>query len=182
MKRMHILGFLLLLSVSAAMPLSAQDRTPLTNTIARAIRRTEPGWRYTYGWCTCPPTVRGQVWRDIGHWERKDKYGRSESVEVWIVKAASSDESAEYIDRFAHGISHGSCQMETYPLGDEAYLLKCPATYKSILNYRKGRFIVEVRGDSQEIVERFGNYAVMRLPASKSLDRSAGRVFRNLID
>jgi hypothetical protein len=163
---MQVLGFLLLLSVSAAMSLSAQDRIPLTNTIARAIRRTEPGWRYTYGWCTCPPAVRGQMWRDIGHWERKDKYGRSESVEVWIVKAASSDESAEYIDRFAHGISHGSCQMQTYQLGDEAYLLKCPATHKSILNYRKGRFIVEVRGDSQEIVERLGNYAVMRLPAS----------------
>jgi hypothetical protein len=166
MKRMYILGFLLLFPMPFAMPLSAQARTPLTTKMARAIRRMEPGWHYSYAWCTCPPTVRGQVWRDIGAWERKDKYGHREFVDVRIVRAASPEESAEWIDRFAHGISHGSCQMESYQLGNEAYLLKCPATYKSILNYRKGRFLVQVRGDSQKIVERFGNYAVMRLPAS----------------
>ena len=164
MKRMHILAFLLLLSMSFATPLSAQIRTPLTTIMARAVRRMEPGWRYSYGWCTCPPTVRGQVWRDIGTWERKDRYGQREFVDVWIVKAASAAETTEWIDRFARGISHGSCQIESYQLGDEAYLFRCPATFKSMLNYRKGRFLVQVRGDSQEIVERFGKYAIMRLP------------------
>src|ERR1044071_1322358 len=127
MKRKYILVFLLFLPMLSAAPLKAQIRTPLTNALARAIGRIEPGWRYSYVRCTCPPSVRGQVWRDIGAWERKDKYGHREFVEVWIVKAASPAESAEWIDRFAHGISHGSCQMKSYQLGDEAYLLKCPA-------------------------------------------------------
>jgi hypothetical protein len=165
-KRMYILGLLLSLSTSAVSPLSGQARIPLTNKIARAIRRVEPGWRYNYGWCTCPPSVPGQVWRDIGHWERKDKQGHAEAVNVWIIKAASSEESAEWMRRYAGGGANGSCQIESYQLGDEGYLFKCPTTYKSILNYRKGRFLVQVRGDSQEIVERFGRYVVMRLPAS----------------
>ena len=166
MKRMHILAFLLFLSMSVATPLSAQNRTPLTTIMARSIRRVEPDWRYTYGWCTCPPTVPGQVWRDIGTWERKDRDGNRESVDVWIVKASSSEESADWIHRFGRGGSEGRCQIENYQLGDEAYLLKCPATYKIILNYRKDRFIVQVRSDSQKVVERFARYAVMRLPAS----------------
>ena len=157
---------LLLLGFFAATPLHGQDRTPFTTTMARSIRRMEPGWRYTYGWCTCPPTVPGQVWRDIGTWERKDKEGRGESVEVWIVKAASPKESEDWMQRVGRGGSQESCVVEAYKLGDEAYLLHCPKTYKNILNLRKGRFIVHVRSDSQELVERFARYVVMRLPTS----------------
>jgi hypothetical protein len=110
------------------------------------------------------------VWRDIGVWEREDKQGHRETVKVEIAKAGSSEESAEWMRLFGGGNPSGSCQTERFQLGDEAYLLKCPTTFKSIfnyeriLNYRKGRFIVQVQGGSQEIVERFARYAIMRLP------------------
>jgi len=161
-----VVASLLLLGLFAAMPLHAQDRIPLTTTMARSIRRIDPSWRYTWGWCTCPPTVPGQVWRDIGRWERKDKEGRGELVEVWIVKTSSLDESADWMQRVGRGGSQQTCLTETYKIGEEAYLLKCPKTYKNILNFRKGRFIVHVRSDSQELIARFATYVVRRLPTS----------------
>jgi len=131
--------------------------------MARAIKRVEPGWRYTYGWCTCPRSVSGQVWRDIGTWERTGKDGKRESVDVWVVLAGSAAESEEWMDRWAHVISHTPDQTESYPRGDEAYLSKGPTTFRRILNCRKGRYLITVRGDSQELVERFAKYALMRL-------------------
>jgi len=134
--------------------------------MARAVRKFEPTWTYVSGWCTCPPTVPGQVWRDIGTRDRKDKQGRREFVNVEIVKAASTGETADWMRHFGRGSGSGSCSVESYQLGDEAYLFKCPRSFKSILNYRKGRFLVRVDGDSQTVVERFAKYAALRLPAS----------------
>ena len=157
--------FLLLASFTAA-PLCAQERTPLTTTIARSIKRIEPSWRYHYAWCTCPPTVPGQVWRDIGTWERVNKQGQKDSVDVWIVKTSSAAESAGWMQRVGRGGSQQACASENFQLGDEGYLLKCPRTYKNILNYRKGRYIIQIRSDSQQLVERFAGYVMVRLPTS----------------
>lgn len=175
MKRIYFLGFLLSLLATAVPAPSAQARTPLTYRMARSIRRVEPDWRYSGGWCTCPPRVRGQVWRDIGIWERDDKQGHRETVKVEIFKAASSEESADWMRRFGSVGPNGSCQTERFQFGDEAYLLKCSTTLKSIfdyeriLNYRRGRYIVQVQGGSQEIVERFAKYAIRRLPAGQQI-------------
>ena len=38
-------------------------------------------------------------------------------------------------------------------------MFKCSRSFKSILNYRKGGFLVRVDGDSQPIVERFAKCA-----------------------
>jgi hypothetical protein len=166
MKRAIFGVCLLLLSASVFADLVAQSRTPVTTTMARTIRRFEPTWRYVGGWCTCPPTVPEQVWRDNGTWDRKDKHGRREFVNVEIVKAGSVEETADWMRHYGGGSGSGSCLVESYHLGDEAYLFKCSRSFKSILNYRKGRFLVRVDGDSQTIVERFAKYAVLRLPAS----------------
>ena len=164
-KREYLFGSLLALLISVASPFQAQTRIPFTNKMARAVRRVEPGWRYIGGWCSCPPTVPGQVWRDNGTWDRKDKQGRREFVDVEIVLAASAEESAEWIRRFGGGTSSRICQVAKYQMGDEAYLLTCPRSFKSTLNYRKGAFLVRVHGDSQKIVERFGRYTLAQLPA-----------------
>jgi hypothetical protein len=138
------------------------NRTPTTVVMARNVKRSEPGWRYMGGWCTCPPTVPGQVWRDNATWERRDKLGLRQFVDVEIVKAASSDEAAEWMRRYGGGggAKSSSCGVETYPLGDEGVLLTCARSFKSQLNYRKGPFLIRVRGDSQTLVERFAKYAL----------------------
>ena len=89
-------------------------------------------------------------------------------MNVEIVKAASIEEAAEWMRHFGGGGGSltGSCQVESYQLRDEAYLFKCSRSFKSILNVRKGCFLVRVDGDSQTIVERFAKYVAMRLPAS----------------
>ena len=166
MKRACFVTLLPLLLGSVSAQLVAQSRTPVTTTIARSIRRLDPTWRYIPGWCTCPPTVPGQVWRDNGTWERTDKHDRREFVDVEIVKAASTQEAADWMRQYGGGSGSSSCLVERHQLGDEAYLFKCPRSYKSILNYRKGRFLVRVNGDSQTVVERFAKYTAMRLPAS----------------
>ena len=136
--------------------------------MARNVKRLEPTWRYHSGSCTCPPKVPGQVWRDVATWERKDKRGRRQFVNVEIVKAASTEETAEWMHHFGGGRGgfSGSCRVESYQLGDEAYLFKCSRSFKSQLNYRKGRFLITVDGDSQTLVERFAKYTLHVLPAT----------------
>ena len=113
-----------LLSV-CAVALGQADRTPTTLVMARNVKRLERTWQYVGGWCTCPPTVPRQVWRDNAMWERTDKRGRREFVDVEIVRASSSDETADYMGHFG-GAKGSSCHVETYPLGDEGVLLTCP--------------------------------------------------------
>jgi hypothetical protein len=159
----RILVLIILLSVCLSVS-GLQERTPTTLLLARHIKQWEPGWRYIGGWCTCPPLVPGQVWRDDGTWERKNKRGGRESVRVAIVKAAFPEETADWMRRV--GAKSSSCRVEPYALGDEAYLQQCPPTFKSVLNYRKGRFLVTVNGDSQMLVERFAKYSLYAVPAN----------------
>jgi hypothetical protein len=83
---------------------------------------------------------------------------------VEIVKAASPEETADWMRRFSAKSS--SCRVEAYPLGDEAFLHTCSRSFKSQLNYRKGRFLVTVDGDSQTLVERFAKYTLHAVPAT----------------
>jgi len=154
--------------VSSCVFAQQPNRTPTTVVMARNVKRSEPGWRYIGGSCTCPPTVPGQVWRDNGTWERKDKFGNRQFVDVEIVKAASSDETVEWMRRYggAGGTTSSSCRVETYPLGDEGALFTCTRSFKSQLNYRKGLFLIRVIGDSQTLVERFARYALHVVPAT----------------
>ncbi len=154
-----------LLSLCAVAFAAQAERTPTTLVMARNVQRLEPRWRYVGGWCTCPPTVPRQVWRDNAMWERTDKRGRREFVDVEIVKASSSDETADWMRQFG-GAKSSSCRVETYPLGDEGFLLSCPRSFKSQLNYRKGPFLIQVRGDSQTLVERFAKYTLHAVPAT----------------
>jgi hypothetical protein len=133
--------------------------------MARKVKRLEPRWRYVGGWCTCPPTVPRQVWRDNATWERTGKSGRREFVNVEIVKASSSDETEDWMQHFG-GAKIPSCRVETYPLGDEGFRLTCPRSFKSQLNYRKGPFLVRVRGDSSTLVDRFAKYTLSVVPAT----------------
>jgi hypothetical protein len=105
------------------------------------------------------------VWRDNATWERTDKRGRREFVDVEIVKASSSDETADWMRQFG-GAKSSSCRVETYPLGDEGFLLTCTRSFKSQLNYRKGLFLVRVLGDSPTLVERFAKYTLSVVPAT----------------
>jgi hypothetical protein len=109
--------------------------------------------------------VPGQVWRDNGTWERTDKRGRRESVDVQIVKGSSSEETADWMRRFDREKT-SSCQVEKYSLGDEGFLSICPRSYRSELNYRRGPFLVRVRGDSAKLVERFARYTLSVVPAT----------------
>jgi hypothetical protein len=154
-----------LLSVCAVAFAVQGDRTPTTLVMARNVKRLEPRWRYVGGWCTCPPTVPRQVWRDNATWERTGKSGRREFVNVEIVKASSSDETEDWMQHFG-GAQIPSCRVETYPLGDEGFRLTCPRSFKSQLNYRKGPFLVRVRGDSSTLVDRFAKYTLSVVPAT----------------
>jgi hypothetical protein len=98
-------------------------------------------------------------------WEQTDKRGHREFVDVEIVKASSSDETADWMRHFG-GAKSSSCRVETYPLGDEGVLLTCPRSFKSQLNYRKGSFLVRVHGDSSTVVERFAKYALSIVSAT----------------
>ena len=161
MRRIPVL-FLVLLVCSCVLA-QKTDRIPTTLVMARYVKRLEPGWRYVGGWCTCPPIVPGQVWRDEGSWERLNRRGQP-SVKVEIVKAASTDEAAGWMRRF--GTKGSSCRVETSSLGDEGYLLTCSQRFQSQLRYRKGRYLVSVDGESQTLVERFGRYALQVVPAT----------------
>jgi hypothetical protein len=132
--------------------------------MARKVKRLEPTWQYIAGVCTCPPTVPGQEWRDIATWERKSKLGYRQFINVEIVKAASTNETANWMRQF--GAKNSSCRVETYPLGDEAFLLTCSQRFKSQLNYRRGPFLIRVHGDSQTLVERFAKYTLQVVPAT----------------
>jgi hypothetical protein len=116
-------------------------------------------WRYVGGWCTGPPTLSGQVWRDNATWERTNKDGLREFVDVEIVKGSSSDETADWMRRVGSGNS-SSCQVEAYLLGDQGFLLTCPQSFKSQLNYRRGPYLFRVRGDSATLVKRFAKYTL----------------------
>ena len=122
---------------------------PLTTRLAREIKHKEPSWRYTAGWCTCPPLVSGQLSHDVDSWERKDREGNRELLDMDIYKISTAEEASEWIRRFGRGDFGKGCEVEKYQLGDEAYLLKCPRRFKSILYYNKSNFIVAVTGDSQ---------------------------------
>ena len=154
-----------LLSVWAVAFAAQAERTPTTLVMARNVKRLEPGWRYVGGWCTCPPTVPQQVWRDNGTWERTDKGGRREFVDVEIVKGSSTEETADWMRRFG-GANSSSCRAESYPLGDEGVLLACPRSFKNQLNYRKGPYLVRVHGDSRILVQRFAKYTLSVVPAT----------------
>ena len=154
-----------LLSVCAVAFAVQADRTPTTLVMAGTVKRLEPRWRYIGGGCTCPPTVPQQVWRDNAMWERTDKHGRRQFVDVEIVKGSSSDETADWMRHFG-GVKGSSCRVETYPLGDEGVLLTCSRSFKSQLNYRKGPFLVRVHGDSRTLVERFAKYTLSVVPAT----------------
>jgi hypothetical protein len=140
--------------------------SPITTELARAIKRKEPGWGYTPGVCTCPPLVRSQLSHDVGIWVRKDEEGNRESISIDIYKIAITEEAVEYMNDIGRGRHGTRCQLEVYELGDEGYVFKCPSSFKSVVYYRKGDFIVQVSGDSQDIVERFARYALAGLPAS----------------
>ena len=154
-----------LLSVCAVALAAQAARTPTTLVMARNVKRLEPRWRYIGGWCTCPPTIPQQVWRDNGTWERTGKGGRREFVDVEIVKGSSSDETANWMRHWGDA-KGSSCSVETYPLGDEGVLLTCSRSFKSQLNYRKGPFLVRVLGNSQTLVKRFAKYTLSVVPAA----------------
>jgi hypothetical protein len=160
----RILILIVLISVCVSASGLQAERAPTTFVLARHIKKLEPAWRYIGGVCTCPPLVPGQVWRDEGSWERKDKRGRREAVNVEIVKAASPEETADWMRRV--GAKSSGCRVESYALGDEGYLKTCPRSFKSALNYRKDRFLVTVNGDSRTLVERFAKYSLYALPAN----------------
>jgi hypothetical protein len=160
----HTSILLCMFGVCLSGPAQQTQRTPTTFLMARQVKRIQPGWRFVGGWCTCPPLVPGQIWRDNATWERKDRRGQREFVSVEIVKASSTEETAKWMRQF--GTKGSSCSTETISLGDEGYLLTCPRSFKSQLRYRKGQYLVNVDGDSRVLVERFANYTLKVVPAT----------------
>jgi len=154
----------MLISLYPLVPVTAQMMSPITTRIARAIRYKEPSWQYSAGHCTCPPLVPSQISHDVGDWERKDKSGNREFVNMDIYRIKSLDEVTGWMAQFARPRQTGGrCQVEPYPIGDEGYLYKCPTSYKSLVYFRKGHLIVHVKGDSEMIVQRFARYSVRLL-------------------
>jgi hypothetical protein len=106
------------------------------------------------------------VSHDVGSWERKDEEGNREFVDIDIYKIAITEEAVEYMNDIGRGRHGTRCQLGGYELGDGGYVFKCPSSFKSVIYYRQGDFIVQVSGDSQDITERFARYALAGLPAS----------------
>ena len=155
-----------LLSIHAAMPQpAAQPLSPIAARVARAIRSREPGWHYGPLVCQCP-IVPGQLSRDSGYLVRRARSGTEESVGIDIFRMESAELAADWIGGIGRGSLGPRCRVESYRLGNEAYLLHCPSSYRSILYFRKGSFVVELRGDSPKLVERLARASVMGLPDS----------------
>ena len=155
----------LLLSICAATVPAAQSLSPIAARVARAIRSREPNWRYDPVVCLCP-TVPGQLSRDTGSLVRRAHNGAETSVGIDIYQMESVEIAADWVGSIPRGRLGPRCRVESYWLGDEAYLLHCPSSYRNILYYRKGNFVVELRGNSQNLVERLARASVMGFPAS----------------
>jgi hypothetical protein len=103
---------------------------------------------------------------------------------MYIYQIASAKEASEWMRGFDMKALAPKCQINKYPLGDEAYQLECPLNSWDTIKannsifFRSGKYLVEVSGGITETVERFARYASAQFPASdNSLDRSGGSVY-----
>lgn len=144
--------------------------------IAQSIKRKEPEWRYTIGFCTCPPLLPSQVANDVAQWDRKRANGTREVVAMQIYTIASRTEAIDFMKKFASGRYQGHSRIYKYQLGDEAFLLdysdvktesnvilKNPMT----LWIRQGNFVIIIYGELPGVVLRFAHYALTNLPVDE---------------
>jgi hypothetical protein len=140
---------------------------------AEALEAEEPGWDFIPGVCTCPPTYGGQKAQGVvGGWRREPDGMRREVVSIDVYEIVSTEEAAEGMKGYGRGGPGSACRVEECAFGDEAYLSDCWVNPKDTVRenitvvFRRGRYVVSVRGGARETVERFAGHVLRRLPAS----------------
>ena len=141
--------------------------------VAEALGAEEPGWDFTAGVCTCPPTYSGQKAQSVVSVRRRGADGaRREVVSIDIYEIGSAAEAAEGMKRHGRGSPGSGCRVEEAAFGDEASLSVCQVSPGDTVRantsvvFRRGSFIVSALGGGRETVERFAAHVLIRLPAS----------------
>jgi hypothetical protein len=145
----------------------ARAETPLVANVENAIRRTEPGWRYTRGILNAPPPlVPSQRPLVVEAWDHTSKSGTRESVEVMIFQVNSSTDAKLSLSPVREGKVARGWKVERLKIGDEGYLSTFKNGGRFEIQFRKGTIVVSVSSDSFPLVDRFAQLVAAQIDAA----------------
>jgi hypothetical protein len=148
------------------MPVRAQNELPVISRVERVIKNKEPEWKYIRGICTCPPLIPEQKSVSVTEWERQDKRGIRESIDIEFYDVASAEEASQWMLRFDRGEVAEGWKIKKYDLGEQAYSLTYRDGSRTSIIFGNSNIVVMVSGEHSEDVERFARYVNEEMRAS----------------
>jgi len=168
MKNLKILCHTLILLFCSLTSLEAQDDSSFVGRFRRTIESKEPGWQYIgviqTGRVRVVPSEKTLI---ASVWRRISKGDNREGVDINVYEVESPEEAAKWLSLSREARLAVGSQVTKYKKGDEAYLseYKYQSGSSHELHFRKGKIVVEVRGESLRNVERFAEYVLTQLTA-----------------
>jgi hypothetical protein len=126
---------------------------------AANIQNVEPAWRFVSAVCDCPPLTDEQVGVAAGSWQQPGDGTSIRSISVRVHAIGNPQAASQWIDRATHmNVQPDGWTIAGYDLGDGAYTATYQDGRRYEVNFRKGRFLGFVSGESKVDVERFARH------------------------
>jgi hypothetical protein len=157
MRHAIVVSLAILIGTRGASALQDNPESAILRRAASAVQKAEPMWWFIGAILNGPPLMDEQLGAAAGAWYRSLD-DPSTVVNVEIYRISTTDASAVWLYRQAHGGVNKEWTVTSYELGDGANM----ATYVGPLNptqyglyFRKGRFLAHLGGRSKDSVEHF---------------------------
>jgi hypothetical protein len=134
---------------------------------AENIQSVEPEWRFVSAICNCARLDEQQVGVAAGSWRQPGDDASTRSIEVRVHGIANRQAASRWIARAKHRKNqsdewtHSDCD-----LGDGCYTATYQDGRRYEVNFRKGRFLGFVSGESRVDVQRFAKYLLAAMAKS----------------
>lgn len=155
------------LLVMACASLFAVNDVPIVQKVEGAIRAAEPGWRCIHAGLNAPPSdVASEKLLGADKWEHTSEGRRGEAVDLLLFQVASLPDARIALNSMRKANVPEGWNVQTYSMGDEAYLATFRNDSRYVIHFRKGTIIVRVSSDSLRLAERFARYAEGQIQTS----------------
>jgi hypothetical protein len=142
MRHAIVVSLAILIGTRGASALQDNPESAILRRAASAVQKAEPMWWFIRAILNGPPLMDEQLGAAAGAWYRSLD-DPSTVVNVEIYRISTTDASAVWLYRQAHGGVNKEWTVTSYELGDGA------------LYFRKGRFLAHLGGRSKDSVEHF---------------------------
>jgi hypothetical protein len=164
--------FILILPALAAFVATAQQpakigagaEEQLVSKVENAIRRAQPGWRYTRAILNAPPPiVQSERVLVAEVWEHDLETGTKDDVDLYLFRVDSRPDAEMSLSEVRNGKVAKGWRVRGFHIGDEGYLIRFRNGERFELNFRKGTTIVRVSSNSLRLVKQFAQLVAAQL-------------------